>query len=373
MSDRFVVGEQTQADPDALQPHPKNRDLYTNRENHDLAERIEQHGFDDHQRLVVCPDKTILSGHRRWDVALSLEMDTVPVEVVDVDPDSDEALRILLASNDYREKAPAEKVNEAEMWLEIEKEEGKRRMAEGSENSKNHDSWEEAAEKAGFSGNSFSKGKKVKEKAEEGDPDAQREWDKLETGDQSIHGAYTTVTKEDDSESEDESDIDQFTSQQTDEWSSPREIVEPLADVLDGFDLDPCSGAEQSPFADETYTESDDGLEQSWFGTVWVNPPYSDVADWTAKAGTEYNREDVESIYYLCKGDSSTEWWQRAATDATMVVTIDHRLSFGDGENSAPFPSHIFVYDRPSQTVLDTLSEYGSILTTLRTGGNDDE
>jgi len=204
-----TAGTQTRVSPEDLQPHPKNRDLYTKRDNDDLCDRIEQHGFDDHQRLVVCPDGTVLSGHRRWDVALSLKLDTVPVEVVDVDPDSDEALRILLASNDYREKTPAEKVNEAEMWLEVEKEEGKKRMAEGSENSKNHDSWKEAAEKAGFSENSFSKGKKVKEKAEEGDPDAQREWDKLETGETSIHRARKNLEKaEAEKEVEEQQDTD---------------------------------------------------------------------------------------------------------------------------------------------------------------------
>jgi len=168
-------------------------------------------------------------------------------------------------------------------------------------------------------------------------------------------------------------DVGLFTSDETDEWSSPRELVEPLDDAVGGFDLDPCSGAESSPFAEETYTEADDGLSQRWHGTVWVNPPYSEMADWTAKAVTEAERDAVDGIYYLCKGDSSTDWWHDALGAASMVVHVDHRLSFGDGGNSAPFASHIFVFGTPDEPVLRELNRHGAVLTDLRIGGEPDE
>jgi len=106
---------------------------------------------------------------------------------------------MLLASNDYREKTPAEKVNEAEKWEELEREKAEKRKEQAGGHVENlpqgetGKSRDKAAEKVGVSGKTYEKGKKVKEKAEEGDPDAQREWDKLETGDQSIHGAYEEV------------------------------------------------------------------------------------------------------------------------------------------------------------------------------------
>lgn len=161
--------------------------------------------------------------------------------------------------------------------------------------------------------------------------------------------------------------VDAATKQETDEWSSPRKLVEPLAETVGGFDLDPCSGAESSPFAAETYTEADDGLEQPWYGTVWVNPPYSEMADWTAKAVAEAGREATDAIYYLCKGDSSTDWWHEALPAASVVVAIDRRLSFGDGGNSAPFPSHIFVFGAPDDATLRELSTHGAVLTRLGT------
>lgn len=58
------------------------------------------------------------------------------------------------------------------------------------------------------------------------------------------------------------------------EWGTPEYVVSPLSDALDGFDLDPASGAEPVPYADERYTVEDDGLAQDWFGDVWLNPPY---------------------------------------------------------------------------------------------------
>ena len=58
------------------------------------------------------------------------------------------------------------------------------------------------------------------------------------------------------------------------EWGTPKKYVLPLSNTIDGFDLDPASGAEPTPYADTRYTKEDDGLVQDWFGHVWLNPPY---------------------------------------------------------------------------------------------------
>lgn len=114
--------------------------------------------------------------------------------------------------------------------------------------------------------------------------------------------------------------------------------------------------------AADTYTAADDGLEQSWYGRVWVNPPYSAMSEWTAKATTETRDGDAETVVYLCKGDSSSGWWQRAATAATLVCAIDHRLSFGDGENSAPFASHLIVFGECPDALVAELATQGQLL-----------
>ncbi|QZP37097.1 phage N-6-adenine-methyltransferase [Halobaculum magnesiiphilum] len=156
-------------------------------------------------------------------------------------------------------------------------------------------------------------------------------------------------------------DLDLFTSSETDEWSTPPEFVRPLAEAVGGFDLDAAAGAERSPIADEAFTEDDDGLAQPWHGDVWLNPPYSAMDEWTPKVVSELQRPAVDSICYLVKGDSSTDWWQDAVEHAEAVAMLDSRLAFGDGDDSAPFASHVFVFGDAPGTVLDVLSRRATV------------
>lgn len=152
-----------------------------------------------------------------------------------------------------------------------------------------------------------------------------------------------------------------FVSQETDEWSTPPEFVRPLSDAVGGFDLDPCSGAETSPVADATYTEADDGLAQTWFGHVWLNPPYSDMDQWLSKTVRESRRECVDSIIALVKGDTSTEWYHKHAIEADVISFVKGRLSFGERGTNAPFASHVLVYGDVPADVFDVLSNHGVV------------
>ena len=107
----------------------------------------------------------------------------------------------LLTANEYRDKTPAEIIGEGELWEELERKKAKERKRDGGKvkdpenlpEASKGDRRDKVGEKIGVSGRTFEKGKKVKEKAEEGDDTAKREWEKLETGEQSIHGAYEQV------------------------------------------------------------------------------------------------------------------------------------------------------------------------------------
>lgn len=159
------------------------------------------------------------------------------------------------------------------------------------------------------------------------------------------------------------SNVSLFTSSETDEWATPPDFLRPLKEAVGGFDLDAAAGAEDSPIAESAYSEDDDGLAQPWFGTVWVNPPYSAMEEWTKKVISELHRDDVEAILYLCKGDTSTNWWHTALAEATAIGMLDSRLSFGDSSRSAPFASHVFVFGDADDAVLDTLDQWGAVFT----------
>jgi phage N-6-adenine-methyltransferase len=377
-------GDVSEASVTELEPHPKNTEIYgdTDELEQTFVESIREKGV--LEPLVITEEKQVISGHRRLKAARKVDIDTVPVRVSDFDNDLAER-EALIEFNRQREKTPGQIVNEFEEMLEVEKQRAKERKEEaGKENLQNVSGGnvstteddgkarEKAAEKvnADVSGRTLEKGKNVKDKAESDDePEevqeaAQEAWDGLQSGEESFNSAHEKV-KDAESEAKDTGEehtvVDAATKQETDEWSSPRELVEPLAESVDEFDLDPCSGAETSPFASATYTEDDDGLSQEWHGKVWVNPPYSQMKQWTEKAIAEI--ENTETIFYLCKGDSSTTWWQDGADEAELICAIDHRLEFGDGGSAAPFASHIMVFGEIDMEAILALQEHGMILT----------
>jgi len=185
-----------------LNPHKLNKEIYTNQDISELVEKIDEYGYKEEHPLLVTTDNKILSGHRRWKAAKQLNIETVPVQRVDPDSEQEELLTLLLA-NKYRDKTPAEKINEGEAWEKIEQERAKERKAHGKtapgknapDNSTTSEGTtrEKVGEKIGVSGSTYERGKEVKEKAEEGDEKAQEEWEQLESGEQSIHGAYSEV------------------------------------------------------------------------------------------------------------------------------------------------------------------------------------
>ena len=369
-------GDITELSPGELEPHPKNKEIYGDTDDaQDLdktfRESIAEKGV--LEPLVITEGKQIISGHRRWVAAQHAGLDSIPVRKTEFDNDLAER-EALIEFNRQREKTPGQLVNEFEEMLEVEQKRAKERKDNAGGHVENLPQGDEgkardkAADKVNsdVSGRTLEKGKKVKDKAtsddepEEVQEAAQEAWQDLESGDESFSGAHERV-KDAEAEANDETgdhDLDVLTSQETDEWSSPRELVEPIDEAISGFDLDPCSGAEQSPFAANTYTETDDGLSQSWQGRVWVNPPYSGVGDWVDKAADC----EAETVVFLCKGDSSTNWRHRALESATCVLAIDHRLSFGDGDNAAPFASHIFVFGDCPEQLSEELRNHGSIL-----------
>lgn len=69
--------------------------------------------------------------------------------------------------------------------------------------------------------------------------------------------------------------INVFHSSATDSWGTPSEYIEAARRVLGGIDLDPASSAEWNETVKATFffDEEDNGLEQEWFGNVFLNPP----------------------------------------------------------------------------------------------------
>jgi DNA modification methylase len=196
---QLTEGEQTKLPADSLEPHPRNQEIYTNGDISDIVERMREHGFKEEHRLLVTPQKRILSGHRRWRSAKAVGVEQIPVEVVEVEDDTEALFRLLLA-NEYRDKTAAEKINEAQAWREYYESD----KSAGLRTNKKYD--QKAAQKVDIGERSIEKGRKVKEIAtgERKAPDrvvevAKEQWEAMkkdgEEG-QTINGAYQEVRQE---------------------------------------------------------------------------------------------------------------------------------------------------------------------------------
>ncbi|UOF78520.1 chromosome partitioning protein parB [Caudoviricetes sp.] len=111
-----------------LKPHPLNKTIYETLDPEsvlyqEMLHSIQQNGI--LQALHVRPDYTILSGHRRWQIATALGLEEVPVEVKTNGDDRE----LLIEYNRYRRKTISEMMREAELLTTVLREKAERNRA----------------------------------------------------------------------------------------------------------------------------------------------------------------------------------------------------------------------------------------------------
>jgi phage N-6-adenine-methyltransferase len=123
-------------------------------------------------------------------------------------------------------------------------------------------------------------------------------------------------------------------------WSTPQDFFDEL-DQEFGFTLDVCATDESAKCA-TWFTEREDGLSQPWTGTCWMNPPYGEgIGAWIAKAHDSATKG--ATVVCLVPARVDTGWWWNYCRYGD-VRFLRGRLKFGDGANSAPFPSAVVVF-----------------------------
>jgi site-specific DNA-methyltransferase (adenine-specific) len=69
----------------------------------------------------------------------------------------------------------------------------------------------------------------------------------------------------------------------TEQWATPKSFFDEL-DKEFGFTLDVCASKWNNK-VDNYFDEFQNGLEQTWTGVVWMNPPYGrTIKSWMKKA-----------------------------------------------------------------------------------------
>lgn len=131
-------------------------------------------------------------------------------------------------------------------------------------------------------------------------------------------------------------------SKKSDEWETPIDVFKTL-DSEFHFNLDPCSTSENAK-CEDYFTAAQDGLKQDWGGRrVFVNPPYSRIADWVKKAYQESLKPNTV-VVLLIPSRTDTKYFHNYIYHRSEIRFLKGRLKFGDSKNSAPFPSMVVIF-----------------------------
>jgi hypothetical protein len=80
-----------------LKPHPKNYSEHPEEQIKHIKASIEEHGF--YRNVVAAKDMTLLAGHGVVEACRELGYEKIPVVVLDIEPDSTAALKVLTGDN----------------------------------------------------------------------------------------------------------------------------------------------------------------------------------------------------------------------------------------------------------------------------------
>lgn len=152
-----------------------------------------------------------------------------------------------------------------------------------------------------------------------------------------------------------ESTLKVMFSSEKEEWETPEDLFNELNKEFN-FKVDVCALPENAK-CEEYFTPEDNGLNQNWIETCWMNPPYgATIKDWLRKAYLESLRGS--RVVALIPSRTDTKYWDDYVMKAEEIRFVKGRLKFGGSKNSAPFPSAIVVFnnhnnDYPLTTMYD--------------------
>lgn len=132
-------------------------------------------------------------------------------------------------------------------------------------------------------------------------------------------------------------------SSRTDEWPTPHSFFAKLNAEFE-FTLDPCASARNAK-CPTFFTKEEDGLKQDWKQhRVFCNPPYGNTMRvWARKC---YQASQLGAlVVLLAHSRTDTRWFHDwVYGKANEIRFVRGRLKFGDGMQSAPFPSMVAVF-----------------------------
>jgi hypothetical protein len=149
------------------------------------------------------------------------------------------------------------------------------------------------------------------------------------------------------------------TDEENDEVATSPSLWRPLRRHFHGFDLDPAAGAEPTPIAEERYTER--GLQRPWYGTVWLNPPFSDKGPWFERLVNHIERDLVDAAVAVSSPPTSSAWFQDCFSTADQLVFLSERdVYLFNGDN--PSFSTVLAFWNPPAAATEWAQTQGVVV-----------
>jgi len=146
-----------------------------------------------------------------------------------------------------------------------------------------------------------------------------------------------------------------------DEVATAPKLWRPISERIGGFDLDPAAGVEPTPIATERYTRADDGLSKPWFGTVWLNPPFSDKTPWYRRLYRHIDDGSVDRAVAIATVDPSADWFHNWFATADALCFLDGRDWYLGHGDSPSFSTMLGVW-HPTPALREWLTTMGTVV-----------
>ena len=134
------------------------------------------------------------------------------------------------------------------------------------------------------------------------------------------------------------------------EWYTPQDYIDAAVKTMGHIDLDPASTplANTIVGARTIFTDEQNGIEQEWFGSVWLNPPYESklIKAFITKLCESYDSGNVKQACVLVNNATETAWFQRMCKSASVIVFPTKRVRFWHPSDkiSAPLQGQAVLY-----------------------------
>lgn len=123
------------------------------------------------------------------------------------------------------------------------------------------------------------------------------------------------------------------------DWETPDELFVSLNEEFN-FTLDVCATKENAK-CKTFFSVEDNGLEQTWIGVCWMNPPFGVQGKWVRKAFEESRKGTI--VVCLLPARTNTLWWHNYCMKGEIRF-IKGRPKFKGAKHGLPQPLAIVIF-----------------------------